>query len=111
MTRFILSFLGGVFSLVTLGLVMGALTFGAVIWYYGQDLPDHESLSQYRPPTISRIYSTEGRIIDEYAEQRPAGQKNDNQQREVLGQCARENNRGEGVAPQRVIDAVENAKR
>ncbi len=70
MTRFVLSFFGGIFSMITLGLFMTALTIGAVIWYYGSDLPDHESLSQYRPPTISRIYSTEGRIIDEYAEQR-----------------------------------------
>ena len=70
MTRYILSFLGGIFSLITLGLLMAALTVGAVFWYYGSDLPDHESLAQYRPPTISRIYSTEGRIIDEYAEQR-----------------------------------------
>ncbi|MXQ07053.1 PBP1A family penicillin-binding protein [Alphaproteobacteria bacterium GH1-50] len=70
MTRFILSFFGAIFSLVTLGLIMAALTVGAVFWYYGRDLPDHESLAQYRPPTISRIYSTEGRIIDEYAEQR-----------------------------------------
>ena len=70
MTRFILSFFGAIFSMVTLGLVMAALTVGAVFWYYGRDLPDHEVLAQYRPPTISRIYSTEGRIIDEYAEQR-----------------------------------------
>ncbi|MCL4105235.1 UNVERIFIED_CONTAM: hypothetical protein GTU68_055366 [Idotea baltica] len=37
---------------------------------YGRDLPSHESLSQYTPPTISRIYSGEGRIIDEFAKER-----------------------------------------
>ena len=70
MTRFIFSFFGAIFSLVTLGLVMAALTIGAIFWVYGRDLPDHEQLSQYLPPTISRIYSTEGRIIDEFAEER-----------------------------------------
>ena len=70
MTRFVFSTLGGIFSLVTLGLIMLALTVGGVFWVYGRDLPDHQSLAQYRPPTISRIYSTEGQIIDEYAEQR-----------------------------------------
>ena len=70
MTRFILSFFGAIFSLLTLGLVMGALTIGAVFWVYGQDLPDHETLVNYQPATISRIYSTEGRIIDEFAEER-----------------------------------------
>ncbi len=70
MTRFVISFFGAIFSLVTLGLVMTALTVGAVFWVYGRDLPDHESLANYLPPTISRIYSTEGRIIDEFAAER-----------------------------------------
>ena len=70
MLRFILSFFGGIFTLVTMGLGVVALSIGAVFWIYGQDLPSHESLSQYKPPTISRIYSTEGRIIDEFAKER-----------------------------------------
>ena len=37
---------------------------------YGRDLPSHESLAQYTPATISRIYSGEGEIIDEFAEER-----------------------------------------
>jgi len=69
-TRFIFSAIGAIFSLVTLGLVMVALSVGAVFYVYGRDLPDHQQLSQYRPPTISRIYSTEGRIVDEFAEER-----------------------------------------
>ncbi|KMK67512.1 penicillin-binding protein 1A [Puniceibacterium sp. IMCC21224] len=70
MTRFILSFFGAIFSVLTLGLFMVAVTIGAVFWMYGRDLPSHESLAQYTPPTISRIYSTEGRIIDEFAQER-----------------------------------------
>ncbi len=70
MTRFILSFFGAIFSLVTLGLMMTAITIGAVFWMYGRDLPSHERLAQYTPPTISRIYSVEGKIIDEFAQER-----------------------------------------
>jgi penicillin-binding protein 1A len=70
LTRFIFSFFGAIFSALTLGLVMVALTVGAVFWVYGRDLPDPEQLANYLPPTISRIYSTEGRIIDEFAEER-----------------------------------------
>ncbi len=70
MTRFILSFFGAIFSAVTLGLVMVALCVGAVFWVYGQDLPDHAQLENYQPATISRIYSPEGQIIDEFAEER-----------------------------------------
>ncbi|MCR8546307.1 PBP1A family penicillin-binding protein [Salipiger sp. P9] len=70
MTRFILSFFGGIFSVITLGAMMVALTIGAVFWMYGRDLPSHESLAQYTPPTISRIYSQQGRVIDEFAQER-----------------------------------------
>ncbi|MGB7318043.1 MAG: PBP1A family penicillin-binding protein [Planktotalea sp.] len=70
MLRAILSFFGSIFSLVTMGLMMIALTIGAIFWMYGRDLPSHESLAQYKPPTISRIYSGEGQIIDEFARER-----------------------------------------
>ncbi|MEM7320099.1 MAG: transglycosylase domain-containing protein, partial [Pseudomonadota bacterium] len=70
MIRFILSFFGAFFSLITLGLLMAALTIGGVFWMYGRDLPSHESLAQYEPPTISRIYSGEGHLIDEFAKER-----------------------------------------
>jgi len=68
--RPILTLLGTFFSLVTLGVIMIALSIGAVFHIYGKDLPSHESLANYTPPTISRIYSVEGRIIDEFAQER-----------------------------------------
>ncbi|MGB5559295.1 MAG: penicillin-binding protein 1A [Paracoccaceae bacterium] len=70
MLRFIFSFFGGIFSWLTIGVFMAALAIGAVFWMYGRDLPNHEQLAQYTPPTISRIYSGEGRIVDEFAEER-----------------------------------------
>ncbi|WP_299041366.1 PBP1A family penicillin-binding protein [uncultured Tateyamaria sp.] len=70
MFRFILSFFGGIFTTVTMGIAMVALSIGAVFWMYGRDLPSHESLAQYQPATISRIYSGEGQIIDEFAQER-----------------------------------------
>ncbi|MEM1073149.1 MAG: PBP1A family penicillin-binding protein [Pseudomonadota bacterium] len=70
MLRFILSFFGGIFTAVTLGFAMVVLSIGAVFWVYGQDLPSHESLAQYAPPTISRIYSGRGQILDEFAQER-----------------------------------------
>ena len=67
---FILSTVGGIFSAITLGIVAAAVTAGAILWVYGRDLPDHEQLAQYTPPTISRIYSGEGRLMDEFARER-----------------------------------------
>jgi len=68
--RLFMSVLGGIFSLVTLGLAMIAVTVGAIFWVYGRDLPSHDSLAQYAPPTISRIYSGDGDLIDEFARER-----------------------------------------
>jgi penicillin-binding protein 1A len=70
LVRYFLSFLGTIFSLLTIGAVTAALFIGGIFWYYGQDLPNHEQLASYTPPTISRIYSGEGKIIDEFARER-----------------------------------------
>ncbi len=70
MLRFFASILGGIFSLVFNGLFMVALLIGAVFYMYGRDLPNHEQLANYNPPTISRIYSGEGRMMDEFAKER-----------------------------------------
>jgi len=68
--RHILTFFGSIFSLLTLGVMMIALSVGAIFYIYGRDLPSHESLANYTPPTISRIFSGEGRIIDEFSRER-----------------------------------------
>lgn len=70
MLRFVGNVLGGLFSAVTLGLIFAALTLGGIFYMYSRDLPSHENLAQYTPATISRIYNGEGRIIDEFAQER-----------------------------------------
>ena len=70
MTRFILGIFGSIFSLITLGAFMAALTVGAIFWMYSRDLPSHEQLANYQPPTISRVYSAEGQLMDEFAKER-----------------------------------------
>jgi penicillin-binding protein 1A len=68
--RFALSVFGGLFSLITLGIIGAAIGIGGILWVYGRDLPSHASLAKYQPPTISRIYSSEGKLIDEFARER-----------------------------------------
>ncbi len=70
MLRSLLTFFGSIFTLVTLSLTMVALSIGAIFYIYGRDLPSHQSLANYTPPTISRIFSGEGRIIDEFSRER-----------------------------------------
>lgn len=70
MLRAIVSFFGGIFSFLLMAMVFGLLTVGGVIWSFTHDLPSYEQLANYSPPSISRIFSAEGRLIDEFAQER-----------------------------------------
>ncbi len=68
--RFILGFFGAIFSWIVLAVFMGLLILASIFWTYARDLPSHEQLVNYAPPVISRIYSGEGRLMDEFARER-----------------------------------------
>ncbi|WP_371169040.1 penicillin-binding protein 1A [Aliiroseovarius sp. 2305UL8-7] len=70
MIRFILGIFGAVFTGITLAILMAALVIGGVFWMYSRDLPSHEQLANYTPATISRVYSGEGQLMDEFARER-----------------------------------------
>lgn len=70
MLRFIFSFFGSIFALLTLGGVLGAALLAGIFFAYGSDLPDHEQLASYEPATISRVYSIDGQVMDEFAQER-----------------------------------------
>ncbi len=70
MLRAILSFFGGLFSFAITSAFFAVVALGGVFWFYSQDLPSYEQLASYAPPSISRIYSAEGRLIDEFALER-----------------------------------------
>ncbi len=70
MLRFTGSFFGAIFTMVTMGLLFAALTVGGIFYMYARDLPSPEFLTTYAPKTISRIYSAEGKIMDEFATER-----------------------------------------
>ncbi len=70
MLQFIASALGSLFTNLTLGLIFSALIVGGVFYAYSLDLPSTESLAQYAPETISRVYDSEGQVIAEFAVER-----------------------------------------
>ncbi len=39
----------------------------STLWYFSIGLPDYKKLSNYQPPISSRVYSTDGKLIAEYA--------------------------------------------
>jgi len=68
--RFVLGIFGAMFTGITLAIFMAALVVGGVFWMYSRDLPSHEQLANYTPATISRVYSGEGQLMDEFAQER-----------------------------------------
>lgn len=51
------------FTLIIIGGTAGILLFN----HYGKDLPDYSQLAQYDPPTVTRLYAADGRLLAEYA--------------------------------------------
>jgi penicillin-binding protein 1A len=68
--RPVINFFGFLFSWLVIGALLGILAIAGVIYVYGRDLPDTAQLAQYEPATLSRIYSGEGVLMDEFARER-----------------------------------------
>src|ERR1700722_10981910 len=59
-------------SLFTLGLLLLGLAAAVVLFvfdHYGKDLPDYSYLKDYQPPTLTRIYADDGRMMATIAEE------------------------------------------
>lgn len=41
-----------------------------IIYHYSRDLPDYSQLARYYPPSVTRIYSRNGKLMEEYAFER-----------------------------------------
>ena len=39
----------------------------SVLWKYGNDLPDYRQLQSYKTKAMTRLYSSDDNIIEEYA--------------------------------------------
>jgi penicillin-binding protein 1A len=66
----IFRFFGFLFSWLAIGSIMALGGIAAVFQIYGKDLPDYQQLATYEPATLSRIYSGEGQLMDEFARER-----------------------------------------
>ena len=66
----ILSQLAGLLANITLALVVVLIAGASAVWWFGSDLPDTEGLARYEPATMSRVYSTSGDTVAEYARER-----------------------------------------
>ncbi len=55
--------LAGLFSLGLLALAVAACAVLFIFQHYNKDLPDYSYLKDYRPPTLTRIYADDGRMM------------------------------------------------
>ena len=59
-------------ALLSFGLVLagfGAVLVAMIFAHYSKDLPDYSYLKDYQPPTLSRIYADDGRMMAVVAEE------------------------------------------
>src|SRR6476619_3556335 len=61
------------FKLILVILLIMLLCFCAVIFiifFYSQNLPTYSELANYNPPSVTRVYSADGKLLQEYAKER-----------------------------------------
>ena len=63
-------FLKNIGKIAIITLVLAFLFLFSTLWYFSADLPDYKILSNYKPPVSSRVHSSEGQLIAEYALQK-----------------------------------------
>lgn len=64
------SFFTLLFTLIFLAIFAGSIGIFYVIFYYSNDLPDYKQLTNYSPPTITRLYASDGKLVEEYAKEK-----------------------------------------
>jgi penicillin-binding protein 1A len=52
------------------GLIVGIGTVAGLFWHFSHGLPDHKQLADYQPPTVSRLYAADGRLLAEFAREK-----------------------------------------
>ncbi len=65
--KFLLGTLDWMFSLGITLAVLGLLLAVAVFHSYNKGLPDFSELASYDPPTVTRLYAADGKLLNEYA--------------------------------------------
>ncbi|MEL6335282.1 MAG: PBP1A family penicillin-binding protein [Pseudomonadota bacterium] len=58
---------GTFFASLVIATLFGVLGMTGIVEMYGRDLPGHDELVDYRPKLLSRVYSTDGVVMAEYA--------------------------------------------
>ncbi len=68
--KFLVRFLGFLFTAGTIVFVAVICAVAAVLWHYSKDLPDYSQLQNYEPPVMTRVHAADGSLLAEYANER-----------------------------------------
>src|SRR3981081_3871021 len=68
--RLLLRFLGFLFTIGTILLLVGVAAVTGLILHYSKDLPDYSQLQDYEPAVMTRVHASDGALLAEYAKQR-----------------------------------------
>lgn len=68
--RFVLRFLGFLFSIGAMMFLICTVALAYFYWKYSQDLPDHAQLANYEPPVMTRVHAGDGSLLAEYSKER-----------------------------------------
>ncbi len=66
MARKFFSFL---FRSFILGFTIASFISAYLVFYYTRELPDYSQLAKYHPPLTTRLYSMDGKLIEQYAKE------------------------------------------
>ncbi|MGY2907157.1 penicillin-binding protein 1A [Bradyrhizobium sp. URHC0002] len=68
--RFLVRFLGFLFTAGTVLFLAGVAGVAGGIWYFSRDLPDYSQLQDYEPPVMTRVHASDGALLGEYSKER-----------------------------------------
>ncbi len=68
--RFLVRFLGFLFTAGTVVFLAGVAGVAGGIWYFSRDLPDYSQLQDYEPPVMTRVHASDGALLGEYSKER-----------------------------------------
>jgi penicillin-binding protein 1A len=68
--RFLVRFLGFLFTAGTVVFLVGVAGVAGAIWHFSRDLPDYSQLQDYEPPVMTRVHASDGALLGEYSKER-----------------------------------------
>ncbi len=68
--RFVVRFLGFLFTAGTIVFLVGVAGVAGGIWHFSRDLPDYSQLQDYEPPVMTRVHASDGALLGEYSSER-----------------------------------------